>query len=340
MTRALTLACAALIGLAVPAAGQTIAALVQNRPVLKAEAIVTGDIVRIGDLVENAGIVANIPIFRAPDLGATGTVRAEVVAEAVRAHALIGLDTGGFSEVAVTRASRTIPAEDIENCIADALSRQFALGAAKDIGVSFERELRAIQVEPTAKGEPRVNRLNYDARSGRFDATLEIPTGGTGRGNLRLSGRAAAMIEVVTLLRPLERGALIKSADVTVERRPRAEIGRDIVSGSEQAVGLAARAALQAGRPLRVTDLMKPELVQRNETVTLLYEVPGIVLTVRGKAIEGGAEGDVISVLNEQSKRTVQGVVVGAGRVVISTSTPRLAANIAPTQSAANTNTR
>ena len=31
--------------------------------------------------------------------------------------------------------------------------------------------------------------------------------------------------------------------------------------------------------------------------------MPGIMLTVRGKAIEGGAEGDVISVLNEQSKR-------------------------------------
>ena len=55
------------------------------------------------------------------------------------------------------------------------------------------------------------------------------------------------------------------------------------------------------------------------------------MLTVRGKAAEGGAEGDVISVLNEQSKRTVQGVVVGPGRVVISTSSPRLAANIAPT---------
>ena len=53
-------------------------------------------------------------------------------------------------------------------------------------------------------------------------------------------------------------------------------------------------------------------------------------LTVRGKALEGGTEGDVISVLNEQSKRTVQGVIVGPGRVVISTGSPRLAANLTP----------
>ncbi len=85
---------------------------------------------------------------------------------------------------------------------------------------------------------------------------------------------------------------------------------------------------MQPGRPLRIADLMKPEVVQRNETVMLVYRVPGIMLTVRGKATEGGAEGDVISVLNEQSKRTVQGVVTGPGRVVISASTPQLAANL------------
>jgi len=136
----------------------------------------------------------------------------------------------------------------------------------------------------------------------------------------------------VTLARAVERGELLKSADLLIERRPRAEIGRDILTDRAQAVGLAARNGLPAGRPLRLAELMKPELVQRNETVMLVYEVPGITLTVRGKAVDGGAEGDVISVLNEQSKRTVQGVVVGPGRVIISTGSPRLAANLPPSR--------
>ncbi len=86
---------------------------------------------RIGDLVENAGIVAQVPIFRAPDLGFSGTVSAEAVAEAVRPHALIGLDTGGVQEVVVTRASRLIEAQAVENCLTAALSAQFALGAGQ-----------------------------------------------------------------------------------------------------------------------------------------------------------------------------------------------------------------
>jgi flagellar basal body P-ring formation protein FlgA len=60
--------------------------------------------------------------------------------------------------------------------------------------------------------------------------------------------------------------------------------------------------------------------------------VPGISLTVRGKAAEGGAEGDVISVLNEQSKRTVQGLIVGPGRVLISARGPKLVANLPPSE--------
>jgi flagella basal body P-ring formation protein FlgA len=336
MIRTLIVAATALLALGAAAA----AAPDQQRPRLKPQATVSGDIVRIGDLIEHAGIIAKVPIFRAPDLGSTGTVSAETVVEAVRSHALIGLDTGDVSEVVVTRASRTIPAKDIEDRVAQALSAQYALGPRQDIAVNFDRELRAIQLETTAKGEPRVAFLNYDARGGRFDVTLDMPTGAMTRGTLRLSGRAAATVEVVILARPLKRGELLRSADVLLERRPRAEIGRDIVTNREQAVGLAARAGLQAGRPLRVADLMKPELVQRNETVTLVYEVPGITLTVRGKAVEGGAEGDVISVLNEQSKRTVQGVVVGPGRVIISTGSPRLAANLPPARSASNANAR
>ena len=80
------------------------------------------------------------------------------------------------------------------------------------------------------------------------------------------------------------------------------------------------------------TDLMKPEIVQRNEAVTLVYQVPGITLTVRGKAAEGGAEGDVITVTNEQTKRPVQGVVAGPGQVVVGATSAQLAANTPPSR--------
>lgn len=305
------------------------------RPYLKSQTTVTGSIVRIGDLVENAGVIANVAVFRAPDLGMTGVVPAEAVVEAVREHALVGLDTAGLSEVVVTRASREIPVGEIEQSVARALSTRYNLGTPADISVRFEREPRSFQVEANAKGEPRVSRLTYNASNGRFDAALEIPTGPSQYGVLRLSGHAAVTADVVMVTHTIEKNAVLRAKDLVIARRPRAEVGHDALVDIKQAAGLAARAILRPGQPIKSADLTKPEIIRRNETVTLLYEVPGITLSVRGKAVDGGAEGDHISVLNEQSKRTVQGVIAGPGHVIVMSPTPRLAANTSQPSGAA-----
>lgn len=298
------------------------------RPHLKAHVTVNSNIVRIGDLIDNAGIVADVAIFRAPDLGTTGTVPVAAVVEAVRPHALVGFDTGGATEITVTRASREIQMTEIERTLAEAISTRFNLGPAGDITVAFDRDPRTIQVDPTSQGDVGIARLTYDARNGRFDAALEIPTGATQRGLLRLSGRAYATVEVVMVSHSVDRGAVLKAADLQLERRPRAEVARDAVVGIDRAVGMAARNVIRPGQPLRSVDLTRPEIVQRGQMVTLVFEAPGLTLTMRGKANESGAEGDTVSVLNEQSKRTVQGTVAGPGHVVVSTAPPRFAANV------------
>jgi flagella basal body P-ring formation protein FlgA len=161
-------------------------------------------------------------------------------------------------------------------------------------------------------------RLSLDPYASRFSIVLDIPGSAILRRTpLRLSGRIVETAETAVLTRALDRGDLIGPGDFAIERRPRAEIGKDDIGRPAQAVGLAARRPLRVGHVLRHSDLMKPELVKRNETVTLVYEVPGILLTLRGQASEAGAEGDVISVTNLQSKRTVQGTVTGPGQVTV-----------------------
>ena len=118
------------------------------------------------------------------------------------------------------------------------------------------------------------------------------------------------------LARSVERNEILKCSDVLVERRPKAEVGTDALT-RERAVGMQARRQLRAGQAMRSADLAKPDLVQRDQAVTLIYEAVGVYLTVLGKALEAGTEGDVVNVLNLQSKRTVSGVVVGRNRVAI-----------------------
>src|SRR5215831_20661611 len=196
MIRSILVIVVALAALSSSARAEAIDQPSSERPTLKSEAIIKGDIVRIGDLIENAGIVASVPIFRAPDLGYTGTISADAVLEAVRSHALIGVATGGVHDIVVTRASRSIPAKDVEDVIARALSARFELGPTKDIVVTFAREMRALYVEPSSNGTLRLTQLEFDTRSGRFEAMLEIPAGSGKRAVTHLSGRAVATLEV------------------------------------------------------------------------------------------------------------------------------------------------
>jgi flagella basal body P-ring formation protein FlgA len=85
---------------------------------------------------------------------------------------------------------------------------------------------------------------------------------------------------------------------------------------------------MHAGQPLRTADLLKPDLVQRDQSVTVIYESPGLYLTTRGKALDNGTEGDVVNVLNPLSKRTVTGIVSGRGQVTIQVATPKPAEDI------------
>ncbi|MBV8574386.1 MAG: flagellar basal body P-ring formation protein FlgA, partial [Acetobacteraceae bacterium] len=159
-------------------------------------------------------------------------------------------------------------------------------------------------------------------RSTRFDVTLSITTDtGNAPTQLRFTGTAIETVDAVILTRGVERTDILKSSDIVVERRPKAEVGGD-PAVRDRAIGMQLRHSMRAGQPVRVADLAKPDLVQRDQNVTLIYQTAGIYLTTRGKAIDSGTEGDVISVLNPQTKRTVSGVVTGRGQVTIQIATP------------------
>ena len=298
-------------------------------PALKANVTVTSDVVRIGDLVENTGPVADVPIFRAPDLGTTGAVATDRIVDAIRPHQLIGIDTRGLAEVIVTRASRSIGSREISGRIAQALSGQYGFGEAHNILVNFDGDVRTLQVEPNLTGELQVLALSYDPRTTRFDVTFGLPASvELRRQPARYSGTAIETIDAVAVDRPVERGEVLKASDLTVVRRPKAE-GNAVLTDISATAGLAARHALRPGQPLATADLMKPEIVQRNDTVTVVYEAPGVTLTLRGQARDAGALGDTISVLNVETKHAMQAVVSGPDRVMVGPVTTQLVDNAA-----------
>ena len=307
-----------------------VTALAQNSddviaaPVLRANVTVADDVVRIGDVIDNAGTAAQIAIYRAPDLGTTGSLPTAQVLTALQAHQVIGVDTKDIKAVSVTRLARAIDAKEIQSQVAHALEHRGSLGEAANLLLTFDRDVQDIQLESSYTGAMQPVAARYEPRSGRFDVSFEIGNdNNTKPSRLRFTGIAIETVEAAVLTRDVQRSEILKSSDVMTERRAKAEVGGD-AAVRDLAVGMQLRKQLRAGQALRVADLAKPDLVQRDDNVTLIYESSGLYLTIRGKAVENGTEGDVVNVLNLQSKRTVSGVVIGRGQVAISVATPRL----------------
>jgi flagella basal body P-ring formation protein FlgA len=314
MIRTTLLTISALLVLALPAqAGDDgIAA-----PTLRANVTVSSDVVRVGDLIDNAGSAALIPVYRSPDLGTTGALPVAQVLSVLRAKQVIGVMTGDIKEVQVTRLARTFANKDLENAVASALDHRFGLGDAANITVTFDRGISDMRLDASNTGALQAVATRYDARGGRFDVTFEINNDSTpAPTKLRLTGTAIETVEVAVLTRDIDRTDMLKSSDVVQERRPKAEVTGEAAS-RDRAVGMQLRRPMRAGTPIRVADIAKPEFVSRDQSVTVIYQVPGIYLTTRGKAIDGGAEGDTVSVLNLQTKRTLTGIVTGRGQVTV-----------------------
>ncbi|HVV43442.1 MAG TPA: flagellar basal body P-ring formation chaperone FlgA [Nitrobacter sp.] len=299
-------------------------------PVLKPEVKVSGAVVRIGDMIDNAGSAARIAIYRAPDLGTTGVLPTAQVLNVLRAHQVIGVDTRNIRQVSVTRLARTVGSDDIELQVAVALEHRNGLGDAKDLSLTFDTDVHTIQLDAANNGAIIPVATHYDPRNNRFDVTLEVGNdSGREPVRLRFTGTAVATIEAPVLIRDIDRGAIIKSSDVEMQRRPRAEVGNG-VAARDAVIGMQARHQMRAGQALHAIDLAKQDLVQRDQPVTLIYKAAGIYLTVRGKAVDNGTDGDVVNAVNLQSKRTVTGVVVGRGQIEISPVMPRQVASAVP----------
>src|ERR1700690_4327429 len=141
------------------ASGDTIAV-----PVLRASVTVESDVVRIGDVIDNAGTSAQIAIYRAPDLGTTGSLPTAQVIATLQAHKVIGVDTRDIKAVQVTRLARTLEGKEIESQVAHALERRNGLGEAANLSLTFDRDVQDVRLEAwnngavqpvSARSEPR-----------------------------------------------------------------------------------------------------------------------------------------------------------------------------------------
>ncbi|AMY68045.1 flagellar basal body P-ring formation chaperone FlgA [Frigidibacter mobilis] len=80
-------------------------------------------------------------------------------------------------------------------------------------------------------------------------------------------------------------------------------------------LGQEARGAIYAGRPILAGDIGPPALVERNQTVTLVYRSGPLTILAEGRALGRGGSGDSLRAMNTASRTTITGRIAADGTV-------------------------
>lgn len=126
---------------------------------------------------------------------------------------------------------------------------------------------------------------------------------------LLMSANAAEVTASMTL----PKGTVLGSSDFDVKLATSETYDsvRQDFSGKEL------RRTIYAGHTITKRDLQEPTLVRRNATVVMEYINGGLTISTYGRSLGQGAKGDVIEVMNINSRKKVMAIITGSDKVTV-----------------------
>jgi flagella basal body P-ring formation protein FlgA len=281
---------------------------------LRDDITLTGDNLTVGDIFDNAGRSADYVLGPAPQPGKEMVLNAPTLMRIALAIDLPWTPSSSAEQVVVRRAATMISADQVKEALIASLQE-------KGINDKFTLDTGASKLEITlpqsSPATVEVSNLTYNPRTNRFDATISAPSASNPVKQTTISGSVRPITSIPVLKSSIRNGDLIGSGDIDWIDLYTAEIQPDMLLKAEDLIGKTPRRMAIAGKPVHVLDLQSPQLVDRGETVTIVFEQGPLMLTASGKALQNGAKDDVIRVVNNSSNRPIDAIVSGTREVIV-----------------------
>ena len=272
--------------------------------------------VRLSDLFD--GVAQDRAIGPGPEPGGRIIVESAQLAAIARQFNVDWRPASTADRIVLERPGRPFPREEAFAALREALR---VAGVSSDAEVEMPGYVAPL-VPAAAAATAEVGQLDYNPAEGRFTAVLSVTAGGMAPAHARLSGRVVEMVELPVAVRRLMPGDVVGPGDIQMARLRASLIRTDVVQVAAQAVGMALRHPVGPGAPIPVADLGRPFMVQKGESVQMQLDTPGISLSAQGVAMDSGANGERVRVLNVQSRAVVDAEVSGTARVRVTGVTP------------------
>ena len=263
--------------------------------------------IRVADLFDDAGPDAARILGPSPAPGSRIVVEASQLAAIARQFGIDWRPAGQNDRIVLDRPGRILARDIVLAALRAALA---GIGAPADIDIELPG-YSAPLVPQSGTVDAAIEQLDWDGGTGRFTSLLAISADGMAIQRIRLSGIAQEMVEVPVPIRRLNAGSVIQPDDLKIARVRLGHAGGDIVRTPAQAAGMTLRRQAVAGQPIAVAELTRTATIQKGARVTMQLRAPGLALAAHGQALEAGALGEHIRILNPVSRAIVEAEVIG-----------------------------
>lgn len=282
---------------------------------LRTEGTIVENVLRLGDIFD--GLDADKAAFvlgPAPLPGQDMVLNARTLMRIALATGLPWRPAGVTDQIVLRRTAFTIQEKEITAALSDNL---------KEAGVDGRFEIRFNGMPPTLtlpQENPagvEISGLDYDAQRGTFRATVSAPSQTGPAVQAFVSGQVMRFVRVPVLRAALKNGDIIGARDIDWTEMPSRDVRDGAIMDAAALEGMTPRRGAPAGKPLMPSDVETPQLVARGDSVIIVYESGPIALTAQGRALQAGAKGDTVRVMNEKSHQSLDAFVTAEREVTV-----------------------
>jgi flagellar basal body P-ring formation protein FlgA len=152
---------------------------------------------------------------------------------------------------------------------------------------------------------------------GRIPLTVLVKVDDKFIKRLRVNANIAIYQDVVKATNSLQRGQVIGTSDIVVERTRTEKILKNIPTSLDKVIGQAATRNIQDGKIIKFRDLKKVPTVRRGARVIILARKGTVKITAPGTVREDGFKNSIVQVVNLETKKTIYAEVINANTVEV-----------------------
>ncbi len=281
---------------------------------LKENSIVTDDTIKLGDIFYDLPRDEERVLGNAPRPGQDMILNARTLLRIALALDLAWRPTHDGDRVTISRDATVIEYEQIKEALNTALYDEGVYG---EYELSVPSQYQQIILPHDQPAKLAITKFDVDTSRKIFEATIAAPSAENPIQNLLVKGQISPVITVPILINNIQAGNIINKSDISYIKIKERDYTKDTVIDADMLTGMTARRVLIAGRPIKKVELAAPQIVERGELVTMSLLEGVLNLSTQVKALENGAKGDIIRVVNTSSNQTLQARVTGQNQVTV-----------------------